>query len=368
MAIAAVPNYLGNDFTSASPAMRFGQYLVIWGNDWVKQNFDIKDWRKITQLNTNDKNHIARIIARQKHLAEQQQVFSSEAESIAPFVTGLGNEHPTENGFAFLSPYGIPYLPGSGVKGVLRQAAVELASGEWGETQGWNDAAIHALFGYEAQTKEEQNTQGALRFWDVIPGIKGDYLAVEIMTPHYSEYYKGNETPHDSGQPSPIFFLAVPEGSNFNFHIECNTQRLAHLASELLQENQWQQLISAALNHAFEWLGFGAKTSVGYGAMTSKALQQEEKARASQESLQAAGIHVGSSTWEKAKLKSVSPNSGDIEIEAIINGETKIAKGKFYSELSAAAKKRFKKKAVYLDVDIEEKGNLITIIAIREST
>ncbi|HWO99019.1 MAG TPA: RAMP superfamily CRISPR-associated protein [Methylococcus sp.] len=56
-----------------------------------------------------------------------------EATGVAPFTTGLGNEHPLENGFAFLNPYGLPYLPGSGVKGILRQAARELASGTWGE-------------------------------------------------------------------------------------------------------------------------------------------------------------------------------------------------------------------------------------------
>src|SRR5690554_2927105 len=33
MAIAAVPDYLGKDFGSASPGMRFGMYLALWGED-----------------------------------------------------------------------------------------------------------------------------------------------------------------------------------------------------------------------------------------------------------------------------------------------------------------------------------------------
>ncbi|MFN3496107.1 MAG: hypothetical protein ACK40L_16530, partial [Hydrogenophaga sp.] len=31
MPVAAVPKYLGHDFTEASPALRFGMYLNLWG-------------------------------------------------------------------------------------------------------------------------------------------------------------------------------------------------------------------------------------------------------------------------------------------------------------------------------------------------
>lgn len=44
----------------------------------------------------------------------------------APFVTGMGNPHPLENGFTWHPTLGMPYLPGSAVKGLVR-AAVELA-------------------------------------------------------------------------------------------------------------------------------------------------------------------------------------------------------------------------------------------------
>ena len=33
MAIAAVPGYMGSDFSSASPGMRFGMYLKLWGTN-----------------------------------------------------------------------------------------------------------------------------------------------------------------------------------------------------------------------------------------------------------------------------------------------------------------------------------------------
>src|SRR5690625_5908880 len=119
----------------------------------------------------------------------EQFRFVIDSVATAPFVTGLGSEHPLEIGFAFLSPYGLPYLAGSGVKGVLRQAATELARGDWGETHGWTSERIEMLFGPEAGDEAEGNARrGALVFNDVIHEIKTTSLEMVIMTPHQGDY------------------------------------------------------------------------------------------------------------------------------------------------------------------------------------
>ena len=283
---------------------------------WDKNDFAAKQaWKQVIALSDRDKDTAGSILARQRQLALNSAgaVLSIAARSIAPFTTGLGNEHPLENGFAFLNPYGLPYLPGSGVKGVLRQAARELASGDWGDPKGWTKEPIHqikvgrdlvdlspldVLFGRESVNGDSRHVRGALTFWDVIPQIKGDALAVDIMTPHQSHYYQqrrdrkaGDSTsPHDSGQPNPISFLTVPAGSDFTFHVTCDLAHLERLAPDLSRENRWKTLLAAALEHAFAWLGFGAKTAVGYGAMLSESQRKREeeqlKLRAAQERLQ----------------------------------------------------------------------------------
>ena len=127
----------------------------------------------------------------------------------------------------------------------------------------------------------------------MIPQIKDDSLMVEIMTPHQSHYYQqdakkgaGSDSPHDSGSPNPISFLTVPPQSEFAFHVVCDTARLEHLARNLAKNGRWKLLLKEAFNHAFNWLGFGAKTSVGYGAMESEDMRQqklnEAKARESE--------------------------------------------------------------------------------------
>ena len=257
MPIAAVPRYLGQEFSNASPGLRFGICLPIWtdrptqeddvrkraqaksregaeastwlerGMDyaiaqlqqrerkplaglWAKNDFAAKNaWEKVCALTKDDKALMQSLDKRQTQSAQNidtAQCLSIRATATAPFTTGLGNEHPLENGFAFLNPYGLPYLPGSGIKGVLRQAARELASGQWGTT-GWSADKRHSyqssngktrlelsdadvLFGMESANGDTDHLRGVLGFWDVIPQIKDDSLLVEIMTPHQSHYYQ----------------------------------------------------------------------------------------------------------------------------------------------------------------------------------
>jgi len=279
----AVPPYLGNDFTAVSPGMRFGMYLNAWTGSWEKAQRP--DWRVICALNLQDKERLAALQQRQRQLARfhvDASLFLHPALSTAPFTTGLGNEHPLENGFAFLWPYGMPYLPGSGVKGVIRQAVRELISGEWSDAQGWSQekcygvtagremlplSKIDVLLGLESEDRGEKHFRGVLTFWDVLPGIKGDQLLVEVMTPHQKHYYQEGQAPHDSGLPVPIQFLTVPPGSAFNFFVVCDRPRLQVIAPDLAQDERWKTLLEAAFAHAFDWLGFGAKTAVGYGSM-----------------------------------------------------------------------------------------------------
>ncbi len=380
MPIAAVPNYLGRDFKDASPALRFGLLLPIWtdradqekevnqraqaksregeevaallrreGMDaairqlcqrkvrplpalWDKNDFAAREaWQRIEVLTKGDRDRIAALASRQAAIADKTpHLLRLEATATAPFTTGLGNEHPLENGFAFLNPYGLPYLPGSGVKGVLRQAARELASGQWGDSKGWSANKVYpllqgegdrgepvidertkqpirlsvldVLFGLESADGDKVHVRGALAFWDVIPQIEGNSLMVDVMTPHQSHYYQQKRdarsgdsiSPHDSGQPTPISFLTVPPGSRFAFHVVCDTAHLARLmrdrpedAPDLLAEGEthWRTLLTHAFEHAFAWLGFGAKTAVGYGAMhrDTEAEARAEKLRAERE-------------------------------------------------------------------------------------
>ncbi len=130
MPIAAVPAYLGKDFSTASPGLRFGMYLPLWGVNrrtgellWETADIDYavrgqaREERQIKvenktsalkqacELKSHDKTRMAAIAQRQAHQASiTAHTLTLDAIATAPFATGLGNEHPLENGFAFLNP------------------------------------------------------------------------------------------------------------------------------------------------------------------------------------------------------------------------------------------------------------------------
>lgn len=266
---AAVPAYVGSDFGDCPPGHRFGLYFPVWTDDWrIEKEQKSTALKQILRLPPHAQDALLALGERQALLLNNfpaEARLTLEAKSSSPFATGLGMEHPLENGFAFLNPHGLPYLPGSGVKGVLRRASQEL---------NWDEATqISLLFGRATENQETDHLRGALSFWDVLPKPAGNTMEMDVMTPHQGAYYQGASTPHDSGQPTPIFFLVVPAGSEFSFHVTCDTARLP----EDLR-NSWQDLLRAGFAYAFDWLGFGAKTAVGYGAM-----ERDKKAESDRE-------------------------------------------------------------------------------------
>ena len=262
-------------FADCPPGHRFNLYFEVWQDNWQLDKNHKADALRQTVSCKSVAGLLEGVRKRQQTLAgalPEDRCHIIEARSTAPFATGLGLEHPVENGFAFLSPYGLPYLAGSGVKGVLRRAAEELEMDE----QLPADATL-ALFGHE-DTNDAR--RGALSCWDVFPRPAGDSLVVEIMTPHFTHYLQGSDAPHDAGKPNPIPFLAVPAGSGFRFVITCEPALLGNT----VELGAWKDLLDKIIGHAFDWLGFGAKTSVGYGAIEKLSEEEISAARAQAES------------------------------------------------------------------------------------
>jgi len=187
-----------------------------------------------------------------------------------------------------LNPYGLPYLPSSSIKGVLRRAAEELECA----------AVVNKLFGSNAA----EGSQGVLNFWDVFPQGK---LALDIMTPHYGDYYQGKASPHDSGQPNPIVFLTVAPEAQFAFHVQL-------IRSIEIDMPDWQAVLGKCFDRAFDWLGFGAKTAVGYGAMMpdKKARNHAEVLR---ETILEKAKKAQDETVRMAQLEAMSPSQREIE-------------------------------------------------------
>jgi CRISPR type III-B/RAMP module RAMP protein Cmr6 len=165
-------------------------------------------------------------------------------------VSGLGNGHPFETGFVWHRTLGIPYLPGSAVKGLVRA---------WADPEkGWGGITdrdqLDRLFG-----DTSENGAGQLIVFDALP-LSVPSLELDIMNPHYADYYEGKKPPADYLSPKPVFFLTVESKQPFLFSL---APRPGSGAGKNEVE-EGEKLLIKALNT----LGAGGKTAVGYGRMT----------------------------------------------------------------------------------------------------
>jgi CRISPR-associated protein Cmr6 len=197
------------------------------------------------------------------------------------FATGLGNDHPTENGFTWHTTLGAPYLPGSTVKGLVRG---------WLEWNNPKDARLKPWFGGEEKGKPTEQA-GWFLFFDAVP-VKEVTLGADVMTPHCGEWYEkggsddkfrlvGGEpdpevVPADWHSPIPVTFLVVKKAA-FVFGV---TVREGLPEAQALDAKSRIGEVMQVLAEALEWAGAGAKTAVGYGRMkpeeaVSENLQQE---------------------------------------------------------------------------------------------
>lgn len=171
------------------------------------------------------------------------------------FVSGLGNGHPFETGFIWHRSLGVPYLPGSAIKGLMR-AWADPDKG-WGDVAKWKD--IKCLFG-----DTDDDGAGALIVFDALP-LSPPTIEIDIMNPHYADYYarkldakKDPIPPADYLSPTPIFFLAVAAGQSFQFVLAPRCPNKADAENDVA-------LGCELLRDALSTLGAGGKTAVGYG-------------------------------------------------------------------------------------------------------
>ncbi len=190
------------------------------------------------------------------------------------FVTGLGGHSVYETGITLHHIYGIPYIPASSIKGVLRSWVIfsKFENNE-GKAISENEEFCQ-IFGCPAEVTIEregkktkyksfykESRQGKVTFFDALP-IKSPTIEPDIMNPHYPEWYGGKpeKAPVDTDKPNPVFFLTVKE-TPFQFLIGSKEW-------DLTTKEFWDnKTLGWWLENALSEHGIGAKTAVGYGYM-----------------------------------------------------------------------------------------------------
>ena len=234
--------------------------------------------------------------------------------TVERLAAGLGAAHVLETALTLDRNTGMPYLPGSTVKGLARAWGLIEIGAQLGITLDdmqvvrgeekpllnlvaetiiseptealfqtlrklrpiSDDAEIYIqwfrfIFGWQGES-------GAVCFTDAIyAGESEPRYAADVMTPHYVKYYtdNGGSPPAEDDNPNPVSFLTVDSGNQFAFGLIPRLPAFVTFGEQDRQAN-----LTTALNTAADWLmqglsqlGAGSKTAAGYGFFSRKSIE-----------------------------------------------------------------------------------------------
>ncbi|MBA2288141.1 MAG: type III-B CRISPR module RAMP protein Cmr6 [Ktedonobacteraceae bacterium] len=176
-------------------------------------------------------------------------------------IVGLGHESVVETSVALHRTYGVPYIPGSALKGLAASYARQVV-----KAYPDREATCHAIFG-------DTTEAGYVTFFDALyqpgsahkpdsahkPNSANDDrpLSPDVITVHHKQYYQGGqEPPADWDNPNPIPFLSAT-----------GSYLVALAAPDVEGGPAWVRAAFEILGLALKDMGIGAKTSSGYGRM-----------------------------------------------------------------------------------------------------
>jgi len=163
---------------------------------------------------------------------------------------GLGQVSVYETSLTLHHIYGVPYIPGSAIKGSFRSYIInEFFQNK--EENALKEKWFVDIFGNETQ-------QGKIIFFDSFS--KDFEIFKDIMNPHYPDYYNGNMPPTDDQNPRPINFLTVEGTFKFVIGAKQNIEIKVNEKKENILD-----FVKEKLKDSLKNFGIGAKTAVGYG-------------------------------------------------------------------------------------------------------
>lgn len=201
-------------------------------------------------------NMLANYIYSLEKLKQPVVFYQIEQDQGSTYISGLGSQHVTETGLDTHTTFGVPYLKGSALKGVLSHWVKQVESE-------LSEEVYLQIFGSD----DDQNPkQGDIVFHDVF--FDKFNLQSDIMSPHFGAYY-GGEQLSEQNSPIPIDFITVAFS-------QAGIGALSLTPHAKLTEADLD-IIVTWLNQALQEFGIGAKTALGYGRFRVNLLSDQLK-------------------------------------------------------------------------------------------
>ncbi len=243
----------------------YDKFCNVWSREWQLKTAGNDENPKLTWIKSvagrvGSDQALSEFTQRMFDLVTKRGGAAVVATAQSRFVTGLGRSHPVENGFAWHPTLGVPYLPGSSLKGLTRA---------WAQSK-YSKDEVDQLLGKPGHTS-------GVAFLDAVP-IRSVELEPDVLTPHYANWSE-NDLPGDWRSPTPVPFLVAARGLSMLVGMVPLTKSHGEQV-----EMAWKWLTSA-----LEEFGAGAKTALGYGEFRAERdhsfLQNLEKKRREREAM-----------------------------------------------------------------------------------
>ncbi len=224
---------------TSNASLRLDKYIAKHKDNTSKKNLVAEVVSQIAQPEAYE-----RFYKRWEEILEKKcSVPPKGAKVKGRMAVGLGAESVLETSITLNHTYGVPYIPGSALKGLAAHYARNYLEEDWGK----DNEAYKELFGSTEKS-------GCVDFYDALyipdSGYDKQALWEDIITVHHPKYYGGeDDPPADWDSPTPIPFLSAT----------------GKYLIVLDGPEEWVTAAYEILAHALWQLGIGAKTSSGYG-------------------------------------------------------------------------------------------------------
>ena len=215
----------------------------------IQESKGKSEWfRRIDVNNRIDPELSSQACTRWVEMTKTQGAMHFQAMLDWRMVVGLGGETVLETDLTLHHLYGIPYIPGSALKGLTRGYVTK--EEQLSKDIEQDSEEVKRIFGFQERT-------GSVLFFDAMPLDGKASFALDIMNSHYPNYYGEKKLPTNDQSPNPITFLTVA-ATTFVF-------ALAPRRPENEQDKIDAEKAKGWLQIALQKYGIGSKTSAGYG-------------------------------------------------------------------------------------------------------
>ncbi len=247
-------------------------------------------------------NYVNKLTRALEDIYGHDNVIQKEYTTVKRFYVGIGGSSAWEAGIASLAPFGVPWIPGSTLKGAMRSKLLsdivedlieqgsdsELLSlldvevgGEEADQRPRRTSKLEDLSKEEldkiltsfVEKKVQEDVLNRIRtLFELFGGKKSmgklisiggfpvapensPILGVDVVNPHYLHYYSKPDDPQPPGdwsEPRPFFLPVVEKDVTFKFLL-------------VLRDTEYRGIVEKLLDDVLTFIGLGARTSSDYG-------------------------------------------------------------------------------------------------------